>query len=83
MTDSKNRPTLEYYVNEKSSPISPKITDQGATTVDRTVNNTFVSTVSDVLVKAVNSANGTISGNTNAIANETLEQVRDAMGMRY
>ena len=28
-------------------------------------------------------ANGTISGNTNAIANETLEQVRDAMGMRY
>ena len=28
VTDSKNRPTLEYYVNEKSSPISPKITDQ-------------------------------------------------------
>ena len=27
VTDSKNRPTLEYYVNEKSSPISPKITD--------------------------------------------------------
>lgn len=32
VTDSKNRPTLEYYVNEKASPISPKITDQGATT---------------------------------------------------
>ena len=59
-------------MNEKANPISPKITDQGATVVDRTVNNTFVSTVSDVLVKAVNSANGTISGNTNAIANETI-----------
>ena len=43
--------------------------------VDRTVNNTFVSTVSDVLVKAVNSANGTISGNTNTIANETIGEL--------
>ena len=75
VTNSKHRPTLEYYVNEKASPISPKITDQGATVVDRTVNNTFVSTVSDVLVKAVNSANGTISGNTNAIANETIGEL--------
>ena len=62
-------------MNEKANPISPKITDQGATVVDRTVNNTFVSTVSDVLVKAVNSANGTISGNTNAIANETIGEL--------
>ena len=75
VTNSKHRPTLEYYVNEKASPISPKITDQGATVVDRTVNNTFVSTVSDVLVKAVNSANGTISGNTNATANETIGEL--------
>ena len=75
VTNSKHRPTLEYYVNEKANPISPKITDQGATVVDRTVNNTFVSTVSDVLVKAVNSANGTISGNTNAIANETIGEL--------
>ena len=55
VTNSKHRPTLEYYVNEKASPISPKIIDQGATVVDRTVNNTFVSTVSDVLVKAMRS----------------------------
>ena len=75
VTNSKHRPTLEYYVNEKASPISPKITDQGATVVDRTVNNTFVSTVSDVLVKAVNSANSTISGNTNTIANETIGEL--------
>ena len=75
VTNSQHRPTLEYYVSEKASPISPKITDQGATVVDRTVNNTFVSTVSDVLVKAVNSANGTISGNTNTIANETIGEL--------
>ena len=75
VTDSKNRPTLEYYVNEKSSPISPKITDQGATTVDRTVNNTFVSTVSEVLTKAVNSANDTINGKTNSFVNETTAEL--------
>ena len=75
VTDSKNRPTLEYYVNEKSSPISPKITDQGATTIDRTVNNTFVSTVSEVLTKAVNSANDTINGKTNSFVNETTAEL--------
>ena len=75
VTGSKNRPTLEYYVNEKSSPISPKITDQGATTVDRTVNNTFVSTVSEVLTKAVNSANSTINGKTNSFVNETTAEL--------
>ncbi len=69
------RPTLEYYVNEKSSPISPKITDLGATTVDRTVNNTFVSTVSEVLSDALNSANETITANSGKIADETTSKL--------
>ena len=75
VTDSKNRPTLEYYVNEKASPISPKITDQGATTVDRTVNNTFVSTVSEVLVKAINSGNGVVNGKTHSVAGEAVHAI--------
>ena len=75
VTNSKHRPTLEYYVNEKANPISPKITDQGATVVDRTVNNTFVSTVSEVLTKAVNSANDTINGKTNSFVNETTAEL--------
>lgn len=44
-------PTLKYYVNERLGPVSPKITDTGATTLDETINSTFVSTVSDVAVK--------------------------------
>ena len=83
VTDSKNRPTLEYYVNEKSSPISPKITDQGATTVDRTVNNTFVSTVSEVLTKAVNSTNGTINGKTNSFVNETTAELDKTQTLEF
>ena len=75
VTDSKNRPTLEYYVNEKASPISPKITDQGATTVDRTVNNTFVSTVSETLVKAINTANEAASGEVHSIAGDAIGEL--------
>lgn len=47
------QPNLEYYVNEKSGPVAPKITDTGATTLDETINSTFVATVSDVVVKTI------------------------------
>lgn len=75
VTDTKSRPTLEYYVNEKASPISPKITDQGSTTVDRTVNNTFVSTVSAVLVKAINSGNDIVNGKTHSVAGDAVRAI--------
>ena len=80
VTDSANRPTLEYYVNEKASPIAPKITDQGATTVDRTVNNTFVSTVSEVLTKAVNSASGSLAGKAGNVANDAINELNTTRG---
>lgn len=54
VTGSKDKPTLQYYVNEKASAIAPKVTDVGASTVDRTVNSTFVSTVSEVLTEVIN-----------------------------
>ncbi|MFR7494663.1 MAG: YhgE/Pip domain-containing protein [Adlercreutzia sp.] len=47
------QPKIEYYVNEKSGPVAPKITDTGATTLDETINSTFVATVSDVVVKTI------------------------------
>ncbi len=47
------KPDIQYLVNEKLSPVSPKITDTGATTLDETINSTFVSTVSDVAVRAL------------------------------
>ena len=52
------KPDIEYYVNEKLSPVSPKITDTGATTLDETINSTFVSTVSDVAVDAIDKVLG-------------------------
>ncbi len=55
-TGSFIEPKIQYFVNEKSGPVSPKITDTGATTLDETINSTFVSTVSDVAVKAIDEA---------------------------
>ncbi len=40
---------IDYYVNEKTGPVAPKITDAGATELDSTINSTFVSEVSAVV----------------------------------
>ena len=45
--------TLEYYVNEKTGPVSPKITDTGAGALDTTINDTFFSTVSSTVAKII------------------------------
>ena len=45
-TAERKTPQLQYYVNEKVNPITPKVTDTGATTLDNQVNQTFVQTVS-------------------------------------
>ena len=57
-TGSFEQPELSYYVNEKTGPVAPKITDTGASTLDETINSTFVSTVSDVAADAVDQAIG-------------------------
>ncbi|HIW77160.1 MULTISPECIES: YhgE/Pip domain-containing protein [Gordonibacter] len=50
------QPSIEYHVNEKNGPVAPKITDTGASTLEGTVNSTFVSTVSDVAADAIDQA---------------------------
>ena len=52
------QPTLEYYVNEKTGPVSPKITDTGANTLDTAINDTFFSTVSSTVAKSLDNAIG-------------------------
>lgn len=54
LTDDFQQPQLEYYVNEKLNPVAPKITDTGASTLDNTINDTFVSTVSSVVAEELN-----------------------------
>ena len=61
LTGDVKHPHLQYYVNEKLGPVSPKITDTAASTLEQTINSMFVSTVSDVSVNVID---------------ESLEEVR-------
>jgi len=49
-------PQLQYFVNEKLGPVSPKITDMGASAIEQTINSTFVGTVTQAAVDAVDEA---------------------------
>ncbi len=46
-----HQPSLQYYVNEKAGGISTKVTDSGATSLDQTINDSFVSTVSETIAR--------------------------------
>lgn len=44
-------PQLQYYVNEEQNAVAPKITDAGASEVERQVNEAFVGTLTRVVVE--------------------------------
>jgi len=48
------KPELEYYVNEKINAIAPKMTDSGATTIQKTISSSFVSTVVEKIFEILN-----------------------------
>ena len=72
------KPTLEYYVNEKVSAVSPKITDSGSTTLEETINSTFVSTVGEKLVEMVNEAASEAQGKVDEGASGAAAKVAEA-----
>ena len=85
------QPQLEYYVNEKMNPVSPKITDTGANTLDTTINSTFVATVAKTVTDALGEEVGVAQGDdahTNALAGvdkaqQSISGARDSVqGLR-
>lgn len=55
-------PTLQYQVNEKQSAISPKITDQGATTLDTTINSVVKEKVAEAVTTQLSESGGDLEG---------------------
>lgn len=69
-----SRASLQYYVNEKKNAVAPKVTDTGASTIEEQIDATFISTVSDVVVKNITNAAGIIdSSSTQARASVTAD----------
>ena len=71
------QPKLKYYVNEKTGPVSPKITDTGASTLEETINSTFVSTVSNVAAQAIDDALGNAAAKTSKSKSKALNKMAD------
>lgn len=53
LTDSFTHPQIIYYTNQKKNAIAPKITDKAKTAVQQQVNVTFLSTLTETALKAV------------------------------
>ena len=73
------QPKLEYYVNEKAGPVAPKITDTGASTLDETINSTFVSTVSDAAADAIDQALGESRDAVDASRTQAVSKIAGAV----
>ena len=83
------QPKFTYYVNEKRSAVAVKVADTGANTIEKQINETFVSTVSETLVEAAEDAGLGISDSaaeaqggmltTIQNANSSVQEVRDAL----
>lgn len=61
------KPTLEYYVNQKINAIAPKMTDSGASTLQKEISQSFVETVTKKLFEILNKAGVKIDENYDKI----------------
>lgn len=59
-TGTFEQPTLQYYVNEKANAIAPKITDVGATQLDRQISSAFIEQVTEAAATALKTAGSTV-----------------------
>lgn len=73
------RPEIAYYVNEKSGPVAPKITDTGSNTLDETINSTFIKTVSETVVQSLDDKLRENNELSNQKRSEALSRIEDAL----
>ena len=85
-----HQPKLTYYVNEKKSAIAPKVTDTGASTIEKQINSEFVSTVGETVASIAKDAGVDLKDKATQTqdslassvseASDTLGEVRDSIG---
>ena len=91
LTAHVERPVLQYYVNEKKNAVATKITDKGVESVQQQVNETFISTISNVMGTVLNDYSdeweeGKETGRNDAVnsltdAKDDLDQLVDTAGL--
>ncbi len=76
-TGNFTKPAITYYVNEKTGPVAPKITNAGAGVLESTINSTFVSTVSQVIVDVL----GGVLEESDTLDGKVSQGVLDDIGL--
>ena len=76
LADNMTHPEIIYYTNQKKNAIAPKITDKAKTAVQQQVNSTFISTLTEAIMKSADVAENI--GDKNK-ADSTLESGSDSM----
>ena len=76
LADNMTHPEIIYYTNQKKNAIAPKITDKAKTAVQQQGNATFISTLTEAIMKSADVADNI--GNKNK-ADSTLESGSDSM----
>jgi putative membrane protein len=76
---SSSRASLQYYVNEKKNAVAPKVTDSGASAIEEQIDSTFVSTVSNVVVKHIVNAAGVIDSSKHSATASVAADLNDAI----
>ena len=89
LTGTFTQPKLTYYVNQKRNAIAPEVTGVGATTLENQINQTFVGTVSEVVVDELKDAgaklDGKLSGSESGLfdavdqTGDTIDGVRSSL----
>ncbi|MEY8565784.1 YhgE/Pip domain-containing protein [Corynebacteriaceae bacterium 7-707] len=75
-----SQPTITYQVNEKKSAISPKITDQAATTLDATITSVFKETVAESVTTELRDAGGSLSDRLTGAGDRTANAFDETAG---
>ena len=78
LTGNITRPELEYYVNEKLSAVAPKVTNSGASTVESSIDDSFVETVTTAVVEAAKTEGLTLENRTSSGTDAARQKVLDA-----
>ncbi len=73
-----HQPKFTYYVNEKRSAVAVKVTDTGSSTIEKQINETFVSTVSETVVEKAKEAGLGLSDSSDQAENTMLATIRNA-----
>lgn len=72
-----SQPTLHYEVNEKTSAIGPKITDQGATGIENQINSAFKEQVSNAVTAELRNSGGELSSTLNNTRDSAANSLTD------